>query len=31
MRAVENNKVDEVERILNSGASPNSCGSDVCY
>ena len=31
MRAVQNNEVDEVERILNSGASPNACNSDVCY
>ena len=32
-RAVENNKVDEVEALLKSGASPDACGSyiDVCY
>ena len=31
MRAVQNNEVDEVEALLKSGASPNACGSDVCY
>ena len=31
MRAVQNNKVDEVEALLKSGASPNACDSDVCY
>ena len=30
-RAVENNKVDEVEALLNGGASPDACDSDVCY
>ena len=29
--AVEENKVDEVEVLLKSGASPNACGSNVCY
>ena len=29
--AVEDNKVDEVEALLKSGASPNACDSDVCY
>ena len=31
MRAVQNNEVDEAERILKSGASPNACDSNVCY
>ena len=31
MRAVKNNKVDEVEALLKSGASPDTCDSDVCY
>ena len=30
-RAVQNNKVDEVEALLKSGASPDACSSDVCY
>ena len=30
-RAVENNEVDEVEALLKSGASPDACGSNVCY
>ena len=30
-RAVENNKVDEVEALLKSGASPDACDSNVCY
>ena len=30
-RAVENNKVDEVEALLNAGASPDACDSKVCY
>ena len=30
-RAVENNKVDEVEALLNAGASPDACDSIVCY
>ena len=29
--AVEDNKVDEVEALLKSGASPDACGSNVCY
>ena len=29
--AVKDNKVDEVEALLKSGASPNACESDVCY
>ena len=29
--AVEDNKVDEVEALFNSGASPDACDSDVCY
>ena len=29
--AVEDKKVDEVEALLKSGASPDACGSDVCY
>ena len=29
--AVEDNKVDEVEALLNAGASPDACGSNVCY
>ena len=29
--AVEDNEVDEVEALLKSGASPDACGSDVCY
>ena len=29
--AVWYNKVDEVEALLKSGASPDACGSDVCY
>ena len=28
--AVNDNKVDEVERLLESGASPDAC-DDVCY
>ena len=33
MKAVRDNKVDEVEALLKSGASPNACmyDSDVCY
>ena len=31
MKAVEDNKVDEVVALLKSGASPDVCGSDVCY
>ena len=31
MKAVEDNKVDEVEALLKSGASPDACGSYVCY
>ena len=31
MRAVQNNEVDEVERILKSGASPDACSSNVYY
>ena len=31
MKAVEDNKVDEVEALLKSGASPDACDSDVCY
>ena len=31
MTAVTDNKVDEVEALLNEVASPNACGSDVCY
>ena len=31
MKAVEDNKVDEVEALLKSGASPDACGSNVCY
>ena len=31
VKAVEDNKVDEVEALLKSGASPNACNSDVCY
>ena len=30
-RAVENNRVDEVEALLNAGASPDACDSNVCY
>ena len=30
-RAVENNEVTEVKALLNAGASPDACGSDVCY
>ena len=31
--AVWNNNVDEVEALLNAGASPDACGDsfDVCY
>ena len=29
--AVEDNKVDEVEALLNAGASPDACSSYVCY
>ena len=29
--AVEDNKVVEVEALLNAGASPDACDSDVCY
>ena len=31
MRAVQNNNVDEVEALLNAGASPDACNVDVCY
>ena len=31
VKAVEENKVDEVEALLKSGASPDACGSNVCY
>ena len=31
MKAVRDNNVDEVEALLKSGASPDACGSDVCY
>ena len=31
MLAVENNKVDEVEALLKSGASPDACDVYVCY
>ena len=31
MKAVEDNKVDEVEALLKSGASPDACDSNVCY
>ena len=31
MLAVEDNKVDEVEALLNAGASPDACYSYVCY
>ena len=30
-RAVENNKINEVEALLKAGASPNACDSNVCY
>ena len=30
VKAVEDNKVDEVEALLKSGASPDACDSDVC-
>ena len=29
--AVEDNKFDEVKALLNAGASPDACDSDVCY
>ena len=29
--AVRHNEVDEVEALLKSGASPDACGSNVCY
>ena len=29
--AVTVNKVDMVEALLNSGASPDACDVDVCY
>ena len=29
--AVWDNRVDEVEALLNSGASPDACDSNVCY
>ena len=29
--AVQDNKVDEVEALLNAGASANACDSNVCY
>ena len=31
MKAVKDNKVDEVEALLKSGASPDACDSIVCY
>ena len=31
MLAVRGNKVVEVEALLNAGASPDACDSDVCY
>ena len=31
VKTVEDNKVDEVEALLNSGASPDACDTDVCY
>ena len=31
MKAVEYNKVDEVEALLNAGASPDACNVHVCY
>ena len=32
MKAVKDNKVDEVEALLKSGASPHACGGVyVCY
>ena len=32
MKAVKDNKVDEVERLLTRrSASPNECDGDVCY
>ena len=31
MKAVRDNNVDEVEAYLKSGASPDACGSNVCY
>ena len=31
MKAVKDNKVDEVEALLKSGASPDACDSNVCY
>ena len=33
MKAVKDNKVDEVEALLNAGASPDACddGLFVCY
>ena len=29
--AVENNGVEEVDRLLSLGASPNACDEYVCY
>ena len=29
--AVSHNNVDEVEALLNAGASPDAFSSDVCY
>ena len=31
MRAVDYNNVDEVEALLNAGASPDACDIHVCY
>ena len=31
MKAVKDNKVDEVEALLKFGASSDACDSDVCY
>ena len=30
MKAAKDNKVDGVEALLKSGASPDACGIDVC-
>ena len=29
--AVDDNRVDEVERLLQSGSVPNACDDQVCY
>ena len=29
--AVRDNNFDEVEALLNAGASPDACNSNVCY